>query len=188
MGKISCAAFHAAFAPSKPVERPMRFRHTGGAPAKIQLEMTPMIDVVFQLLAFFLLSLRIAMPEGDFSIKMPRSASQTVPDPSQLPPLKVRLVAAESGELAEIRFNDQSFGQDFDRLQAQLITLLGDDRGPDSMQAKAELELAADFDLHYRHTAEAISRVSGYFHNGRIIKLIERIRFQPPSRGLGEGD
>ncbi len=33
--------------------------------------MTPMIDVVFQLLIFFMLTLKIIAPEGDFNINMP---------------------------------------------------------------------------------------------------------------------
>ena len=33
--------------------------------------MTPMIDVVFQLLAFFVLTFRIVSPEGEFGVTMP---------------------------------------------------------------------------------------------------------------------
>ena len=50
----------------------MKFRHIGkSAESKIELQMTPMIDVVFQLLVFFLFTFRIATQEGDFNIKMP---------------------------------------------------------------------------------------------------------------------
>lgn len=142
--------------------------------------MTAMIDVVFQLLIFFLLTFKIVLPEGDFNIKMPRSTVEAIPDPNQIPPIKVQLRATADGELAEIVFNDESFGVDFDRLQGRLIALVGDQPGPATAQGSAEVELAADFQLKYVHTAEAISRISGYVRNGRIVKLIEKIHFTPP--------
>ncbi len=73
----------------------MKFRgsgkHTGG---KVELMMTPMIDVVFQLLTFFIMTFKITAPEGDFFIKMPQAApSAGVPSDVQLPPIKVRMTA-----------------------------------------------------------------------------------------------
>jgi Biopolymer transport protein len=38
---------------------------------KIDINMTPMIDIVFQLLAFFIMTLKIVQPEGDFDVRMP---------------------------------------------------------------------------------------------------------------------
>ena len=44
----------------------------------IVLQMTPMIDIVFQLLIFFVFTFKIVLPEGDFNIRMPSaSASQS---------------------------------------------------------------------------------------------------------------
>jgi biopolymer transport protein ExbD len=158
----------------------MRIRSLGTPPEKIQLQMTPMIDVVFQLLVFFIMSFRIVLPEGDFNIKMPRNTpSEAVPDPNQLPPIKVHLTSDDQGQLTDIRLNDTSFGTDYDRLQDHIISFLGPDRGPGSISETAEVELEADFQLHYEYTAEAISRISGYLQNGRVIKLIEKIRFTP---------
>jgi hypothetical protein len=37
--------------------------------------MTPMIDVVFQLMSFFMCTLKIVAPEGDFDIRMPLGKS-----------------------------------------------------------------------------------------------------------------
>ena len=60
----------------------------------VKIDMTPMIDVVFQLLAFFLMTFKVAAQEGDFNVKMPLAAPrQGVPDPTQVPPLKIRLTA-----------------------------------------------------------------------------------------------
>ena len=55
-------------------------RRTSQLSDKIDINMTPMIDVVFQLMSFFMCSLKIVAPEGDFDIRMPlgRSASNVV--------------------------------------------------------------------------------------------------------------
>jgi len=45
----------------------LRNRVTSG---KIALDMTPMIDVVFQLLIFFMCTLKVIEPEGDFDISI----------------------------------------------------------------------------------------------------------------------
>ncbi|MCP4175481.1 MAG: biopolymer transporter ExbD, partial [Fuerstiella sp.] len=44
----------------------IRNRNEGGE--KIEVQMAPMIDVVFQLLIFFMLTLKIIEPEGNFDI------------------------------------------------------------------------------------------------------------------------
>ena len=48
-----------------------------------------------------------------------------------------------------------------------------------------EVEVDADFDLHYYHTYTAIDALTGYVENGEPHKLIERIKFTPP-RTSGE--
>lgn len=42
--------------------------------------MTPMIDIVFQLLVFFIMTFKIVSQEGDFHIKMP--VANLAPRPS----------------------------------------------------------------------------------------------------------
>ena len=87
----------------------MRIRHsTDSGQEKVELQMTPMIDVVFQLLIFFLFSFKIASIEGDFNIKMPLAAAAQMPsDAPPLPPIRVRLVAGPEGELAAIQMGEQ---------------------------------------------------------------------------------
>ena len=41
---------------------------------KIEIQMTPMIDIVFQLLVFFIMTFKVVSMEGDFNIKMPLAA------------------------------------------------------------------------------------------------------------------
>ncbi|OYV83264.1 MAG: hypothetical protein B7Z73_16265, partial [Planctomycetia bacterium 21-64-5] len=60
---------------------------------KVEMQMTPMIDVVFQLLTFFVMSFKIVSQEGDFNIKMPLAAAGPSQEPQDLPPIKLRLTA-----------------------------------------------------------------------------------------------
>ena len=69
----------------------MKF-HTGQREDVI-VQMTPMIDIVFQLMCFFLFTFKIVLPEGDFSIRMPSAAASTASTPSESPLLKVRAAA-----------------------------------------------------------------------------------------------
>jgi biopolymer transport protein ExbD len=52
----------------------MKVRNSGGKNEKVEIPMTPMIDIVFQLLVFFIMTFKIVSQEGDFNIKMPLAA------------------------------------------------------------------------------------------------------------------
>ncbi len=59
----------------------MKIRHiTTSDDRTIRLQMTPMIDIVFQLLVFFIMTFKIVSQEGDFHIKMP--VANLAPGPS----------------------------------------------------------------------------------------------------------
>jgi len=61
---------------------------------KVSVDMTPMIDVVFQLMSFFMCTLKVVAPEGDFDIRMPLgAAAAAAPDDQQVPPVRVKLSA-----------------------------------------------------------------------------------------------
>ena len=53
----------------------MKIRHADHRD-RITLQTTPMIDIVFQLLVFFIMSFKIVLPEGDFNIRMPLPADE----------------------------------------------------------------------------------------------------------------
>jgi len=149
---------------------------------KVELLMTPMIDIVFQLLVFFIMSFKIVAQEGDFNVKMPLGFSGPgQPDLSAPVPLKVRLVAGPDGSIANIMFNDQSFGTEFEALRNRVISFLTPDRTPGSGSDNTEIELDCDYDLHYEEVIKAITAVSGYVKdNNEIERLVERIKFSPP--------
>jgi biopolymer transport protein ExbD len=161
----------------------MQIKKTGPE-AKVEMQMTPMIDIVFQLLTFFLMSFKIVAGEGDFDIKMPLAArSAGLPEEEKLPPMKVVLTGNSGGQLSKIRLNDNDFGVSFDGLHNYIISVIGDDRGPGSRQETAEVELDCDPQLHYVYVMKAITAVSGYADaDGNIVKLVEKIRFTPPKK------
>jgi biopolymer transport protein ExbD len=169
----------------------MKVRHsTSSGGEKIELQMAPLIDIVFQLLTFFIMTFKIGAQEGDFFVKMPL-ASQTPGPPSEIamPPITIRLLADPRGGLAGVLINDRALAgrNPMDSLRLEIISLLGDDRGPGSYQESAEVELDCDYNLNYEHTIGAITAVSGYLDDsGNIVKLVEKIKFanpRPPNSG-----
>lgn len=162
----------------------MKVRHsTGGGDDKVELQMTPMIDIVFQLLVFFIMTFKIVSQEGDFNIKMPLAApKEGLPDDLQLPPMKVRMTAKANGDLNTMSLNEKSF-QEFKDLHAYIISIVGDARGPGSIQETAEVELDCDYNLKYEFVVDAITAVSGYVENDKVVKLVEKIKFSSPKAG-----
>jgi len=147
---------------------------------KIEINMTPMIDVVFQLMSFFMCSLKIVAPEGDFDIRMPlgKSAAAVVDD-QQVPPIRVKLSAGGDGSLASISMNGNPIA-DFNELRKKVVSLVGKNRGPDSIADKAEVELDCEYGLKYVNVVRAITAVSGSVQDGQIVELIKKIKFTPP--------
>lgn len=147
---------------------------------KVAINMTPMIDVVFQLMIFFMLTLNIIAPEGDFDIRMPlgKSAGQPTND-LQLPPIKVRLTAHVNGGLDGIRMNGEPVS-DFDDLRQRVEGIVDAAEASGAAAADVELELDCDYDLDYANVVKAITAVSGRIDNGRVIEMIKKITFAPP--------
>jgi biopolymer transport protein ExbD len=153
---------------------------------KIELQMTPMIDIVFQLLVFFIMSFKIVAQEGDFDIKMPiPSRAEGLPDQSSLPML-LRLRAADDGRLAGLSLNGQPFNT-FSEVHNYIIGIVGSDEP--ELRENAEVELDCDYDLNYENVIEAITAVSGYIDSttGKVVKLVEKIKFAPPKNPPGDG-
>jgi biopolymer transport protein ExbD len=159
----------------------MRIRHPGsGLEEKIELQMTPMIDIVFQLLIFFILTFKIVTLEGDFNIKMPLAADETaVPDLTPTPPIRVRLTAGPAGGVG-IQMGQRSLPS-FTALRSEILAIVGGQVGPDREASDAEVELDVDYDLRYEYVIEAIDAISGYVdpEARRVVRLIDKIKFAP---------
>jgi len=150
----------------------MNIRKTGRTESRISLEMTPMIDVVFQLLIFFMFTFKIVSVEGEFAITMPAaeqgSAAPTSENLTALPDIEVRLSAAENGELAAIQVGDNRL-ESIDELAATLKAIVGDDP---EIAADVELRIDAPDNLKYGAVVGTI--------NAAAKVSIRKIKFSPP--------
>lgn len=144
------------------------------------LDMTPMIDIVFQLLIFFVMTFKIVTLEGDFDVKMPRAAPS--PQAAPLPPIRLTMQADAEGNLAGLLL-DRKPVPDFATLRSEVIALVG---GTDAQaRAETEIELDVDYQLKYQHVIGAITAVTGYVRDDQIQKLIERVKFAQPRQPAG---
>ena len=161
----------------------MRIRGSGVSQSKIELQMTPMIDIVFQLLVFFIMTFKIVAQEGDFNIKMPLATQQAgMPEESPILTMHVRLRAGPSGRLLSsggIVVNGEYVFDTPAELHNYVISIVGGDEP--AAREDAEVELDCDYGLHYEHVIEAITAVSGYVDDstGEVKHLIKNIKFSP---------
>jgi len=141
---------------------------------KPKINMTPMIDVVFLLLTFFVLTFKIIVPEGDFNIRMsPMGQTQPVEAPD-IDAVRVRLVADANGLLSSIQLNDEDV-ENFDLLRQRVSVLC-------LTKPDLEVVLCPDEHLHYEYFIQAITAVNGEGHEGQIRKICDNITFARESQ------
>ena len=161
----------------------MRFGKGTGDFQRVEMMMTPMIDVCFQMIIFFVANMRIFLPEGNFNIEMPAASPQggTPSDDAQMPPIKIRLQADKEGNLAGIQMGQRAI-HTFKELRGEIRQLCGADRGPAAASASPEVEFECDYNLKYEYVVDAVTAISGYPANDdqTIVRMIEKIRFIPP--------
>ena len=162
----------------------MRLIRTVPSAAQIQLQMTSMIDIVFLLLVFFVMTFQIVVPEGDFQIHM-AAAGTGIPE-LEAPPevIRVRLRAADDGSLVGIEAEQQSLGS-FTDLRRLVLSMTSSSAGPGANQLAPEIEFDADPGLDYRHLIAALTAVKGYLGpRGEVITLTDRIKLLPHARAM----
>lgn len=149
----------------------------------IKPDMTPMIDCVFQLMIFFMLSLRLVAAEGTFDINMPLTGE---PNGELVGPLKVRMESDAQGRLVSLRLGNRRLGRDdeaFSKLNGEILRALGGvPGGPNA--ADLEIEIDADANLHYGYVMQALTACGGRFdeRTRQVVRYVEKIRFAPPRR------
>jgi biopolymer transport protein ExbD len=187
----------------------MKIRKTTiGGDEGVNINMTPMIDVVFQLLVFFIFTFKIVQQEGDFNITMPQTAATPGPPSSNLPPFRVQMTAHPGGSLAELKLADSVLGSfppiaesdDPDAnarneatkeairrqffkgaLRQRILDTVGYNTGPNSPAANAKVELDCDRHLNYEWVIAAVTAVSGEIDpvKKQRVPIIEQIEFKP---------
>jgi biopolymer transport protein ExbD len=162
----------------------MQVRSRGAAPAKVDVQLTPMIDVVFQLLAFFLVTFRVAAVEGDFSLKLPRTGvSRGTGGWSEQ--IAVRLTAGPDGDLRQastsdgIGFASRDSAAGFRILSAHIARQVAAARA--AGQAEPEVRIAADDGLRYEFIIDAVAAASHFVaDDGRIVPSARKVSIVEP--------
>ncbi len=150
--------------------------------AASKLDLTSMIDVVFLLLIFFVMTFKIVEQEGDFSVKMPLAgAAGAATDDTELP-LKLRMKADQNGRLTSMAMNEIQLGTDFNALRNTVVGLVGNAQPSGAEGEGPEVEIDTDYNLRYEYVIQGITSVSGYKSGNDVVKLIEKIKFAKPRR------
>lgn len=135
---------------------------------KPKINMTPMTDVVFLLLTFFVITFKIIVPEGDFNIQM-SSMGQALPAEVNTDSVQVRLYANADGLLSDIQLNDKKL-ENFDSLRQSVLSLV-------LMNPDLEVVLRPDEHLHYEYVVKAITAVNGELRGDQMFKITDNIKF-----------
>jgi biopolymer transport protein ExbD len=110
---------------------------------EVEVQITPMLDMAFQLLTFFILTYRPAPVEGQFAMNLlpaapvidmnapPSETNQTPSNdvPAALRTMTTTLHAGPAGELGRVNVGDIEV-QGMDQLEAKLKDILGDKNLP----------------------------------------------------------
>jgi biopolymer transport protein ExbD len=161
----------------------VRFGTGAGDFQRVEMMMTPMIDVCFMMIMFFVVNMRIFSPEGNFNVEMPAGSPEAGAhgNDAQIPPIKIRLRANKDGTLAGIRMGQRAI-RTFKELRREIRQLCGIDRGPAAASTSPEVEFECDYNLKYQYVVDAVTAISGYLANDQqtVVRMIEKIRFIPP--------
>lgn len=142
--------------------------------SRVPIDMTPMIDIVFQLLIFFVLTLQIVPAEGQFEMQMPRQTAGGKFGSSEVPPLIVTLQSDADGGLAEISLGGESF-TDLEALHVRIERLVAENP---HLTTQGRVELRCDPDLAYQHAIAGVGAISASrLEGGAIVRLFEQVRF-----------
>jgi biopolymer transport protein ExbD len=165
----------------------MRFRNRqNGNDQGVFVNMTAMIDIVFQLLAFFIMTFKVVAKEGDFNIRMPLASNRPIEEQIEKVTtlVTVQLKSGAEGQIAAI---DVDNGIDADHFAesdmysklTQFIEKTMTGEGDPSSATETEVEFEIDYVLKYQYTVRAIEAVSGKVQaDGTIKTLVEKIKFR----------
>lgn len=155
----------------------MRFRSSFNSSNPSQ-NMSAMIDIVFLLLVFFMLTLQIAIPEGVHEVKAQEGCvggnSIVVPE------MRVRLEADTDGSLATVTLNRRLLGVGEDGLKSlhSEVKRLCEVLGPENSR-EADIVIEADYELKYEYSARALGACSKRRDDlGRLVALGPKVQIK----------
>jgi len=153
-------------------------RRPSGLSSRVDVQMTPMIDVVFQLLTFFLMTFRIAVPEGDFHLRLPADLGHRGLTDFTKEVVSVRLSARADGDLAEVQF-DRRVLRGPDVMHAlQIETRRRIEAARAAGQDAPEFHLSPADSLHYDYVVQALSALSARIDadTGDVVPLARQVK------------
>jgi len=152
------------------------------APEKVDIQMTPMIDIVFQLMAFFLMTFKVASVEGDFNLKLPKAERSAGAANTQTEMITVRLRSTALGDLADLQIESggriPKNAQPFRVLKEHIIRKVADARA--AGQEEPEIQIDADDLLRYENIIMCVEAVSAQRGpDGTFQQLAKKVKFAP---------
>ena len=162
---------------------------TSTEPEEIKLNMTAMIDIVFQLLVFFIMTFKVVAMEGDFDVKMPLASTDPEQSMDEVFPdlISVKILAGTNGNINSIIVDDNDTFSD-ENMYKNLTTLVEERiaaEGDPEKAAETEVEFDIAYGLKYRYTVQAIESVSGrILPDGSVKKLIQKVKFKDTKKSL----
>ena len=133
----------------------MRVRNTTREKESSPLQMSAMIDVVFLLLIFFVMTFQITAVEGDVPIDAAQATSAAGGDPPREFQLYVHLRADRDGSLENVQLDGRRL-ETVSELRSAIDSLV-DTVSPDD----CHVILRSDPDLQYQHAMDAITAIRG---------------------------
>lgn len=120
------------------------------------LNLTPMIDVIFNLLVFFVVGTRFAEVEGLLASELPAAPAAGARTAIPLMPIRVRLAADTSDpDACLIRIdNTAAVPRSFRDLTELLLRLKGEHTG---FESDTPIVIIADGDIHWQHVVNAFN-------------------------------
>jgi len=156
----------------------MKFRTYSSTSDGDRIQMSSMIDIVFLLLVFFVMTFKILAMEGEFQMKAPAQGGRLGAG-VDTPPVRIRLCAGDDGQLASIRVNDAP-AANLEALRDKIMRLTDAWNAMNTEADELEAVLDCDYDLAYDHVVQAIDAVRGYKDRaGDTVDLIQKVRFAP---------
>lgn len=154
---------------------------TKGTTKPPELEMTPMIDIVFQLLVFFVMTFRITALEGDFNIKMPIQSNEPSVEDVLNQPIVVALRSGDNRNLASIQIDDQAPMTEADMLErlAAYVAERAQQAQDPASEDELTVEFVIDYDLRYSATVQAVTAVTGKKNAAGVTEqYVDSIKFR----------
>ena len=149
----------------------MRFRHQTKTPATSgRLQMSSMIDVVFLLLIFFVMTFQIVAVEGQFQVTSAADSRQGKQSDLTDVPVEITLSADADGHLSGIAMNGRTV-ESIDRLNGRVRELVA------AVGSDLKARLRCDEHLRYRYTIDAMTACKGYLDTGgEKVELIRDVQ------------